>query len=54
MGLLEESVIEYIDINEDSAQDNPILISRGTTAVHFIKFISLPFHVMELDEKSKL
>ncbi|ORE06255.1 hypothetical protein BCV72DRAFT_329275 [Rhizopus microsporus var. microsporus] len=52
--IIEESVIEYTDANENSDQDNPIPISRGTTTTHFIKFINFLLDVMDLDENSKL
>lgn len=51
--IIEEPVIEYVDINEDNAQDNTTLASQGTTTVHFIKFINGLLDVMDLDENLK-
>lgn len=52
--IIKESVIEYISINEDSAQNNHIPISRGTTTTYFIKFINFLPHITDLNGNSKL
>lgn len=51
--IIEEPVIEYVDINEDNAQDNTTPASKGTTTAHFIKFINVLLDVMDLDENLK-
>lgn len=44
--IAEESVLEYVDINKDNAQDNITPASEGTTSARFIKFINVLFDIM--------
>ncbi|KAG1376531.1 hypothetical protein G6F61_007518 [Rhizopus arrhizus] len=52
--IIEEPATEYVDDNnESSAQDSSESILKGTTTVHFIKFMNVLLDIMDLNEDLK-
>ncbi|ORE12641.1 hypothetical protein BCV71DRAFT_190704 [Rhizopus microsporus] len=51
--IIEKSVIDYVDMNEDNAQGNTTPATKGTTIVYIIKFINSLLNVMDLNKSLK-
>ncbi|KAG1318424.1 hypothetical protein G6F62_012363 [Rhizopus arrhizus] len=48
--IIEEPTIEYIDVEESTAIENNKPVAKGTTTVHFVRFISELFDIVDMDE----
>ncbi|KAG0862355.1 hypothetical protein G6F16_012592 [Rhizopus arrhizus] len=48
--IIEEPTMEYINVEESTAIENNKPVAKGTTTVHFVRFVSELLDIMNMDE----